>query len=226
MNDEPVVYLDVDMEIEDNDLEIDGDITETIELVDGVRDYRQLTNKPSINNVPLNDNYNEIDPTVPQWAKEPNKPHYNASEVGAMAEGSAYLKSEVDAMVNPKANASDVYNKTTVDTLLSQKVNTVSGMGLSHNDFTDTDKQKLDKAITDVSDKADKTNTYTKDEVDTKISGIKVDAYTKSETDTLLNAKANASETYTKAEVNNLIDGMSIDIITDSEISTIINKYF
>lgn len=175
MNDEPVVYLDVDMEIEDNDLEIDGDITETIELVDGVRDYRELTNKPSINNVPLIGNYNEIDPTVPSWAKEPNKPHYNASEVGAMAEGSAYLKSEVDAMVNPKANASDVYNKTTVDILLSQKVNTVSGMGLSHNDFTDADKQKLDKAITDVSDKADKSTTYTKTEVDNLLKDIIVD---------------------------------------------------
>lgn len=187
MNDEPVVYLDVDMEIEDNDLEIDGDITETIELVDGVRDYRQLTNKPSINNVPLIGNYNETDPTVPQWAKEPSKPHYNASEVGAMAEGSAYLKSEVDAMVNPKANASDVYNKTTVDTLLSQKVNAVSGMGLSHNDFTDADKQKLDKAIVDVSDKADKSTTYTKSEVDNLIDGVSIDIITDSEISTIIN---------------------------------------
>ena len=31
----------------------------------------------------------ETDPTVPAWAKQPNKPHYTASEVGADALGSA-----------------------------------------------------------------------------------------------------------------------------------------
>ncbi len=38
---------------------------------------------------------------------------------------------------------SNYYTKTETDTLLSGKVDTVAGMGLSHNDFTDTEKTKL-----------------------------------------------------------------------------------
>lgn len=36
----------------------------------GTRDYNKLLNKPSINSTELIGNYNEIDPTVPQWAKD------------------------------------------------------------------------------------------------------------------------------------------------------------
>lgn len=32
-------------------------------------DYQKLMNKPSINGTELYDNYDEIDPTVPRWAK-------------------------------------------------------------------------------------------------------------------------------------------------------------
>jgi hypothetical protein len=32
-------------------------------------DYRKLINKPTINSTELFDNYDEIDPTVPAWAK-------------------------------------------------------------------------------------------------------------------------------------------------------------
>ena len=74
----------------------------------GTSDYLQLSNKPKINGVELVDNIttedlgivvpqytselendsgfitNEADPTVPAWAKEPNKPTYTAEEVGAL----------------------------------------------------------------------------------------------------------------------------------------------
>ena len=33
-------------------------------------DYEKLKNKPKINNTELIGNYNEIDPTVPNWAKD------------------------------------------------------------------------------------------------------------------------------------------------------------
>lgn len=52
----------------------------------GTRNYRHLTNKPTINGTELFDNYNEIDPTVPDWSKEPTKPAYTAEEVGAIDE--------------------------------------------------------------------------------------------------------------------------------------------
>lgn len=57
--------------------------------------YNDLTNKPTIPTVPTkvsaftNDagyltGYTETDPTVPSWAKNPTKPTYTASEVGAI----------------------------------------------------------------------------------------------------------------------------------------------
>lgn len=70
----------------------------------GTTDYNALENKPSIGDVTLSGNKtlselgiqpkgeyltSETDPTVPSWAKEPSKPTYTASEVGADAAGSA-----------------------------------------------------------------------------------------------------------------------------------------
>ena len=52
----------------------------------GTYDYQELINKPSINGVELFENYDEIDPTVPDWSKEPTKPNYTADEVGAIDE--------------------------------------------------------------------------------------------------------------------------------------------
>ena len=45
------------------------------------------------------DSYTETDPTVPDWAKQPNKPNYTASEVGAVPTSRA---------VNGKALSSDI----------------------------------------------------------------------------------------------------------------------
>lgn len=57
----------------------------------GTSDYAELENKPQINGQTLNAGNNEFpflteenDPTVPAWAKEPNKPTYTAEEVGAL----------------------------------------------------------------------------------------------------------------------------------------------
>lgn len=52
----------------------------------GTYDYQELINKPKINGTELSDNYDEIDPTVPDWSKEPTKPAYTAEEVGAIDE--------------------------------------------------------------------------------------------------------------------------------------------
>lgn len=42
----------------------------------------------------------EIDPTVPNWAKEENKPAYNANEVGALSAGDLITSEEIDEIVN------------------------------------------------------------------------------------------------------------------------------
>lgn len=48
------------------------------------KDYNKLANLPSINGTILMGNYNEIDPTVPKWAKNEKKPDYTPLEVGAV----------------------------------------------------------------------------------------------------------------------------------------------
>lgn len=51
----------------------------------------------------------EADPTVPAWAKQPNKPSYTADEVGAQPKGNYALKSEIPSVpvqsVNGKTGA-------------------------------------------------------------------------------------------------------------------------
>lgn len=50
----------------------------------GTKNYNNLINKPSLNGTELIGNYDEIDPTVPDWAKEDNKPTYTPEEVGSV----------------------------------------------------------------------------------------------------------------------------------------------
>lgn len=42
----------------------------------------------------------EIDPTVPQWAKTPSKPNYTAEEVGAVDVDNELAYAEIDRMFN------------------------------------------------------------------------------------------------------------------------------
>ena len=73
----------------------------------GTSDYERLSNHPKINGVTLVGNKtaeelelqpkgdyltSESDPTVPQWAKNPTKPTYTPTEVGADASGTADTK--------------------------------------------------------------------------------------------------------------------------------------
>ena len=73
----------------------------------GTSDYSDLENKPQVNGIELVGNKtaeelglqpkgdyltSESDPTVPQWAKNPTKPSYTATEVGADASGTAVAK--------------------------------------------------------------------------------------------------------------------------------------
>ena len=151
---------------------------------------------------------------------ETNPHNVTAEQVGT------YTRSEIDGFLNNiditvgGISASDLYEKTEVDALLagksdidhthsqyltahqdiSGKVDKVSGKGLSTNDYTTAEKQKLaslsnyddteiiealagkansnhthNEYLTshqDISGKADKTSVYTKTEIDTKIGDI------------------------------------------------------
>ena len=51
------------------------------------KDYNRLENLPKLDGRTIIGDIPELDPTVPDWAKTPTKPEYNAEEVGAIPEG-------------------------------------------------------------------------------------------------------------------------------------------
>lgn len=59
-----------------------------VEVSDGesisTTDYNKLKNIPTLNGVPIMGDMYERDPTVPEWAKQDQKPTYSASEVNAV----------------------------------------------------------------------------------------------------------------------------------------------
>ena len=83
----------------------DGNIVEVDKIVNGTSDHSQLENrnipdqhtidaitglKDALNDKQPKGNYltNELDPTVPEWAKQPSKPNYTSQEVNAEPLGS------------------------------------------------------------------------------------------------------------------------------------------
>lgn len=155
----------------------------------------------------------------------------------------AYTKTQTDNLLANKANVSDVYTKTETNSLLAGKagVNSVYTKGQTDRLLTDkanaadvytktqTDGLLADKAdVTDLADYAKatsvytKSQTYTKTEVDNLISGVTptpVDAYTKAQTDALLDEKADAASVYTKTQTDNLLadKANSSDVYTKTQ---------
>ena len=120
---------------------------------------------------------------------------------------SIYTKSQVDTLLNAKADKVDTYTKTEVNTLLNAKANSADVYTKSETD-------------TLLSAKANQSTTYTKTEVDTALQG-KADVsttYTKSETDTLLNTKQNVIDSTHKLASDNVDDtNQTNKFMTDAE---------
>lgn len=93
----------VDDKVVENDcslINIDGSkwgFVIEVKIGTGTKNYEELCNKPSINGIKLVGDKTleelgiqpagelvEVDPTVPDWAKQPEKPTYTAEEVGAL----------------------------------------------------------------------------------------------------------------------------------------------
>ena len=72
------------------------------QYVAGTSDYNKLKNKPTLNGKEIIGAMEEIDPTVPTWAKSETRPIYTPEDVGAMAEGSVTSVSttEIDELWN------------------------------------------------------------------------------------------------------------------------------
>lgn len=66
----------------------------------GTDDYEELKNKPKLNGKELIGEIKEEDPTVPDWAKKPNKPSYKHEEVGAVGEDEAITLQELTDIFN------------------------------------------------------------------------------------------------------------------------------
>ncbi len=72
------------------------------QYVAGTSDYNKLKNKPTLNGKEIIGAMEEIDPTVPTWAKSETRPVYTPEDVGAMAEGSiaSVSTTEIDELWN------------------------------------------------------------------------------------------------------------------------------
>lgn len=104
---------------------------------------------------------------------------------------------------------SNYYTKTEANTLLDEKVDAETGKGLSTNDFTNADKQKLDGLKNYTAGQnvtIDANGVISADEPDLSNYYPKSESYNKTETDALLADKADASSVYTKTETDNLLD--------------------
>lgn len=69
----------IGLSIEDDDEQIKMQPKNVMEVI--TSDYRKLNNKPTINGTELYDNYDEIDPTVPDWAKREEPEEMSYSEI-------------------------------------------------------------------------------------------------------------------------------------------------
>jgi hypothetical protein len=128
------------------------------------------------------------------------------------------VSSATQTALDFKANSSDVYTKTEVNTSLGLKANlnnptftgTVSGItknmvGLENvNNTSDANKPVSSATQTALDLKANSSDVYTKTQVDTSL-GLKAnsaDVYTKTQVDTSLGLKANSDDVYTKTQVD------------------------
>lgn len=97
----------------------------------------------------------ETDPTVPNWAKQPQKPVYTYDEIqGTPPEvdlsdyaKKQYVDDAIDAIPTPDVSGQINTHNISVDahkSLFDEKVDKIEGKGLSSNDFTTLEKQKLE----------------------------------------------------------------------------------
>lgn len=96
-----ILMQDIQMNIQDESDKLQIEISDE-KFVEGTSDYNKLENKPKLNGNEIIGEVEEIDPTVPTWAKAETRPVYTPEDVGAMAEGSVTSVSttELDELWN------------------------------------------------------------------------------------------------------------------------------
>ena len=96
-----ILMQDIQMNIQDESDKLQIEALDE-KFVEGTSDYNKLKNKPKLNGNEIIGEVEEIDPTVPLWAKAETRPVYTPEDVGAMAEGSVTNLSttEIDELWN------------------------------------------------------------------------------------------------------------------------------
>lgn len=96
-----ILMQDIQMNIQDESDKLQIEALDE-KFVEGTSDYNKLKNKPKLNGNEIIGEVEEIDPTVPLWAKAETRPVYTPEDVGAMAEGSVtnILTTELDELWN------------------------------------------------------------------------------------------------------------------------------
>lgn len=96
-----ILMQDIKMNIQDESDKLQIESLDE-KFVEGTSDYNKLKNKPKLNGNEIIGEVEEIDPTVPTWAKAETRPVYTPEDVGAMAEGSVTSVSttELDELWN------------------------------------------------------------------------------------------------------------------------------
>lgn len=85
--------VNLNVQLSTDNSSIDASMVDEIHL-DG--DYNTLNNKPTLNGFTIQGDMHELDPTVPEWAKAPEKPQYSADDVGAIPVGAMIELDEGD----------------------------------------------------------------------------------------------------------------------------------
>lgn len=88
---------EIDLEVEKED-----DVTlESDEIFEKLMDdYELLKNKPRLDGKEISGDMHEMDPTVPAWAKSPNKPSYTPEDINAVNSDNVITLEEIDAIFN------------------------------------------------------------------------------------------------------------------------------
>ena len=87
--------LSIELEF-DNSTNINIEMKEVLKIIED--DYAKLKNKPRLNGVEIVGDMEEMDPTVPSWAKQKNKPTYTPEELGAVSDENIITLDEIDAI--------------------------------------------------------------------------------------------------------------------------------
>ena len=157
----------------------------------GTSNYNLLENLPQINSITLKGDKSLADLGIIAEIKKAmdmitgyfdNTVDYSAGDI--VVYDKKLYKFTVDHTAGDWNNLE--VSQTTVEELLSGKVDAVSGKGLSTNDYTNADKDIVDGVTSALAGKADNATT---------LAGYGItDAYTKSEVDTALAGKADSSD--------------------------------